>query len=356
MNLGGIENVIMQIYRNIDRNRLQFDFVVHLNEENYYEKEIKKMGGRLFRIPYISRDPKRHILGLKKLLCDHPEYKIVHVHTTYAISYFDVKVAKEMGRTVIVHSHNSGATKLHTVAHKILKNKMDRMTDYKVACSQMAANWMFKHTNEVSIWKNAIDLTGFKFDKRQRVAIRKRYGCGDNYIIGNVARLSYQKNQAYLVEIFEKYHNEINQNSVLWLIGDGEDREKLQQKVKLKKLDHCVYFMGKQDNVKPFLMAMDVFCFSSRYEGFSVALVEAEASGLPVIGFNIFDETLGITPHCYNVGQYRKIEDWIYLLEKARKRKYDREKDYNLILKSGFSIKEQSKNISSFYYEIIGDK
>ena len=142
MNVGGIENVIMQIYRNIDRKRFQFDFVVH-EKENVYAEEIVSLGGIIYQIPYISVDYKNHCKAFEKILLEHPEYKVIHIHTTYSIMYIDAKIAKKLGRKVIIHSHNSSARGKRKWLHYMYKKKLSDIADYRIACSDIAAACMF---------------------------------------------------------------------------------------------------------------------------------------------------------------------------------------------------------------------
>lgn len=355
MNVGGIENVIMQIYRNIDRKRFQFDFVVH-EKENVYAEEIVSLGGIIYQIPYISVDYKNHCKAFEKILLEHPEYKVIHIHTTYSIMYIDAKIAKKLGRKVIIHSHNSSARGKRKWFHYMYKKKLSDIADYRIACSDIAAAWMFTEEsmekNGITIWKNSVDLEKFQFNLAAREEIRIKYGYNDdNILIGNIARLSYQKNQTLLIKIFAKlYHN--YPNFRLIIVGDGEDKNMLKKQVSKFNLDKVVCFTGQQRPEK-FLMAMDIFVLTSRYEGFGISLLEAQAAGLPVVAPNFTDKIIKITDAFYEINNYNNINEWEDKIISAYSVKMDREKTFDIVKDSGFDIVSLKNNVNEFYDKLV---
>lgn len=356
MNVGGIETMLMELYRHIDRTRFQFDFVVHDYKKNTYEDEINALGGVLYRVPFYSKNPIEHKREFRKLLKEHTEYQMIHIHTTYAIMYTDAKIAKQLGRTVIVHSHNSRATKAHTLYHSLFMEKMARTADYRLSCSYIAGEWMYGKKYSYDIWKNAIEVEKFKFDSEIRKRMREEIGIEDDtLLLGNVARLSYQKNQALLLNIYAEYRK-INPNSRLLLVGDGEDRGCLENRVKELKLTDYVIFTGNVNNVSDYLMAMDMFCLTSRWEGFGVAMVEAVTAGVVVVAPTLVDGLVKQLKHVGIVEQYADIQSWIAKIAEMKPlSESERQECYDEILKQGYDITSQVKTAEQFYAKIMGE-
>lgn len=355
MNVGGIEDMLMELYRNIDRNKVQFDFLVHDYNENYYEKEIKELGGIIHRIPYISKRPLKHILEFRSLLKNCPEYKIIHIHTTYSIMLTDALEAKQMGRKVIIHSHNSNANFKRTIIHKILKTKFSKCADYRIACSDIAGRWMFskKYLNDVIFWPNAKKIEKYKFSNEIREKIRKSETTENAFIVGNIGRLSYQKNQELLIDIFSEILKK-KPNSVLWLIGDGEDRKKLENMVKEKDLEEKVKFWGNVKNVNELLFAIDVFVLTSRYEGLGIVLIEAQATGVPLVIPSYIPKEACIDENIRVIKKVNNIDEWVKkILDTTSKNIIlERERKYELILKSDFNISNWINKVENFYLTI----
>ena len=350
MNVGGIETMLMELYRNIDRSKFQFDFVVHSKGENFYEKEIYLLGGKIYRVPFISKHPIEHCFRFYKLLKEHPEYRIIHIHTTYSIMYVDAKIAKSLERIVIIHSHNSGASKKRTFVHELLKRPFSSLADYRLACSGIAAEWMYplEHLSTVTIWKNAICLDGFSFNEAVRKSMREKYGAENNLIIGTVGRLSYQKNQNLLLRIFRQVANQ-HPNAMLWIVGDGEDRSSLEQQVKDLQLSDKVRFFGSRSNVADFLMAFDVFVLTSRWEGWGIVLMEAQATGLPVIVPLHIDPLIHITKNVSVVEDYKSINMWADTIIRIPLALIDRHEQFETVKQAGFDIHTQVLVATSYY-------
>lgn len=352
MNVGGIENMLMQMYRCIDKEKVQFDFLVHDYNENYYEKEIKELGGKIYRIPYVSKKPFEHIKQFKALLQNHPEYRIIHIHTTYSIMITDAKEAKKMGRTVIIHSHNTDAPLKRKLIHKLLKNRFSKYADYKVACSKIAGEWLFpaKCYDSVMFWPNAKQLEKYKFSEDIRKKIRREEVLNEAFIIGNIGRLSYQKNQELLIEVFLEILRE-KPNAVLWLVGDGEDREKLENIINKRGIEDKVKFWGNVDNVNELLFAMDVFVLTSRYEGLPVVLVEAQATGIPLVIPHYIAKETCVQKEIYFINEPLNKSEWKNKILKINTNR-ERKDCYNLISESDFNIYNWVNKVEKFYLNI----
>ncbi|MFA9414319.1 glycosyltransferase [Streptococcus sp. E29BA] len=362
MNIGGIENMIMQMYRTIDRDRFSFDFVVHDGEKNFYEDEIISLGGILHRVDFISKNPLRHIIDFFKLLKNNPDYKVIHIHTTYSIMFMDALLSKLLGRTVIIHSHNSSAPAKRSVVHKLFKQLQDLFCDYRFTCSDFAAQWMFPKRSQKSaiFWPNAMDLEHLKFSQVARRSVREELEANGKFIIGNVGRLSYQKNQTRLLEIYAEY-SKINADSELWLVGDGPDRENLEEYSRMLNISSKVRFLGAKKNVSDYLSAMDLFILTSRYEGLPLSLIETQTSGLMTLAVRS-----GITEQVKCNSALKYVDDisekkWAVLINRQREKNLDRFGMFEEMLNSNFNIYRWISKVEDIYEciargEILNDK
>lgn len=353
MNIGGIENMIMQMYRAIDREKFIFDFVVHDKEKNFYEDEIIALGGTLHRIDFISRNPFAHVIDFFKLLKNNPDYKIIHIHTTYSIMFMDALLAKLLRRIVIIHSHNSSAPRKRAIIHKLFKQVQDLFCDYRFTCSDFAACWMFPERNlkRVVFWPNAMDLSHLKFSQKVRERIRNQFNVQNKFIIGNVGRLSYQKNQAKLLKIYAEYCHR-NSNSELWLIGDGPDRKKLEEYSRTLNILAKVRFLGAKENIADYLSAMDLFVFTSRYEGLPLSLIETQASGLITLS-----SSSGITKQVKinSALEYVddiSVEEWCILIDKQKNKHINRFEMFEEMWESDFNIYRWISKVEHLYQSI----
>lgn len=287
-NPGGVESFLMNYYKKINKDKIHFDFLCNTHEKISFEDEIKELGGKIFKISMRSKHPLRYKYELKKFFNNNSQnYDCIWINVNSLANIDYLKMAKKCGiKRRIIHSHNSKNMDsrlrglLHDHNKKIIKNYA---TDFW-ACSSSAAEWFYSNDlmPRVKIIKNAIDLNDVKFDLRKRQSIRKKYNLDDNFVIGNVGRLHFQKNQTFAIDILNVLIRK-NKKIKLVLVGDGPDKSALVEKVKKLKLENYVLFTGVQTNINEWLSAFDLFLFPSRFEGLSIAGLEAEANGLPVL-------------------------------------------------------------------------
>jgi len=311
MKAAGVETLIMNMYRNIDRSKVQFDFIVHSQERQFYDDEIEKLNGKIYRFSY--KDDKnffKYIRDLENFFDEHKEYKIVHGHMQSMMPIY-LKIAKKKGVKVrIAHSHNNSYEKsLKGFVLHILSRFSKKYSNMNFACSKLAGKYLFG-SMDFEVINNAIDLDKFYFEKRIRSIIRKKYGIKENEIlIGNVGRMEKQKNQLFLVDVFEECLKH-NSNYKLIIIGKGKLEKEIIKKVKEKNIESKVVFLKDIKNVNELMQAMDIFALPSLYEGLGIVLIEAQMSGLKCYATaNTIAEETNITKNIDYIPLEKKI--WV---------------------------------------------
>ena len=284
MNMGGLETMIMNYYRNINRNIVQFDFLTHRKKEGVYDQEIKSLGGKIYYISRLNPFSPIYKKDLNDFFEKHKhEYKIVHSHLD-CMSYYPLKVAMKKGILVrIAHAHSNNQDKDFKYLIKIYsKKKILSVATSLFACSNQAGEWTFGNNSNFKILKNAIQSEKYLFDYSKAESLRKKLNLENKIIIGHIGRFSEAKNHTFLLEIFKEIVK-LNDNVVLLLIGEGKLFKTIQYKVNELNLNKKVVFIGQSNKVQDYLMCMDVFILPSLYEGLGIVLIEAQTSGLPCL-------------------------------------------------------------------------
>jgi len=320
---GGVESVVMNYYRNIDRNKIQFDFICDNDSTNIPYAEIESLGGKVILIPPYQKVIKYH-KELKRVLKE-GNYKIVHSHIN-TLSVFSLFAAKCAGVPVrIAHSHST------TNKKEKRKNLMKQLlrpfskvfaTDY-MCCSELAGRWLFGDKEydkgNVYLLNNAIDLDKFRYDETVRREKRKELNIKDDtLVIGHVGRFVEQKNHRFLIDIFNEVHKQ-NENSILLLVGQGPLMEEIKEKVKSLGIEDCVKFLGQRNDINELYQVMDLFLFPSLYEGLGMVAVEAQVSGLPCVVSTEIPEIAKVTEKITFINLENKIEIWTEIIFKYLK-------------------------------------
>lgn len=291
---GGIESMVLNYYKRLDKNKIHFDFICNSDKyEMAYADQFKKMGSRIYYTVKRGSHPIKYYGQLNKLFSKiSGAYDCIWFNTSDLANIIYLKLAKKYHiKRIIVHSHNSrlivqglkGSVYLNL--HKIHKKKIKKYaTDYW-ACSREASNWMFPANIKSQIIKNAIDLKKTSFNSKKRDKIKNKYSLKDTFVIGNVGRLNFQKNQEFLIRIAsELKKKKINFRIVI--VGQGEEKENLENQIKKMHLSNNVLLVGQQNDMQAWYSAFDLFLFPSRFEGLSVSLLEAQANGVPIFASN----------------------------------------------------------------------
>ena len=326
LNAGGAETFVMNLYRNIDYKLFQFDFVIHSDEVGFYENEILKYGGKIYRVPkYRGYNHFQYLKSWKNILEQHKEYKIIHCHVR-STATFVLKIAKKYGLMTISHSHSTSNGKgITAIIKNIFQKKISKYSDIMLACSMDAARWLYgeKKLKEVKILYNGIDISKYKFSNNTRNKIRKKYGiANDCIVLGHVGRFVSVKNHDFLLELIDSLSKE-SQKYKLMLVGDGQLKNKIINDVNLKHLSNYVIFVDANSFVHEFYSAFDIFLFPSKYEGLGIVLIEAQISGLKCIISNAIPEEAIISKNVERQPFIKEI--WIDRIEKVLSQKNDRE-------------------------------
>lgn len=277
---GGTESMCMNLYRNIDRNKVQFDFIKHTATIGDFEEEIVSMGGKIYEAPrYKVYNQASYQKWWKQHLNTHPEHQIIHGHFC-SISAIYFSVAHKAERITIGHSHSTsmmarGIEK--AIRLKCLK-EVEKHSDFCFTCSKDAGKWLFPH-KEFTVLNNAVDTEKFKFDAAIRDGVRSELNLGDSFTVGIVGSLSEVKNPFGTIEIFKAVHNKMPGAKLLW-VGGGALEQTIKQKLAEENLTDAVIMTGVCTDVDRLMQAMDIFIFPSLYEGLPVVLVEAQTAGL----------------------------------------------------------------------------
>lgn len=347
MGRGGLETMLMNYYRHIDHSKVQFDFLTHREFDGDYDKEIKELGGNVYHLSNLNPLSIGYKTSLNDFFGNHPEYKIVHSHLD-CMAGIPLKYAKLNNVPIrIAHAHNSNQTKDLKYPLKLFyKRNIKKNANYLFACGDEAGKWMF-NTDNFKVLNNAIDAKDYTFNMNIRNDKRKEFGISDDSIlVGHVGRFFPQKNHEFLIDIFNQFHKD-HPNSYLMLVGEGELKTSIQDKVNTLGLEDYVIFTGLRSDVNELLQAMDVFLFPSLYEGLPVSIIEAQAAGLSCLISDKVPIECKKTDLVYQLNLNDSVNVWsdkVYELSHITRRD-----TYEQIKESGFDIIENAKWLENFY-------
>lgn len=352
MNRGGIENFIMNLYRVIDREVIQFDFVVHTNKKCDFDDEIESLGGTIYHCPdYRIINQLGYSNWWNKFFKEHKEYHIVHSHLD-SCANIHLRIAKKYGCKTIAHSHSSAeGTGIRSVVKKILKIGFNSCSDYKFACSRLAAEWLFKNeADKATIVNNGIIVNNYHFDENKRAIIRGEFGISTNeFVVGNIGRVDQNKNQGFIIEII-KCLNDNGISSTFICAGTGIKMDDYKQKAIDLGIENKVKFLGLRSDVSDVLQGFDVFVMPSVYEGLPVSSIEAQASGLRCFLSDTISKECNITGNVSFLSLEKSANEWAK--EISNYIVYERTTYDNEIAKAGYDIITTANYLTDFYQSI----
>ena len=356
MDRAGIETMLMNYYRNIDREKLQFDFIVNKPKKGDYDDEIRKMGGNIYLSPGLNPiHYNDYMKFVSEIVRNNSDIKIVHAHNE-AMGLYALNGAKKAGIDVrIAHAHN---TKIVRDYKWPLKMFCKAFLPYSAtdlwACGNEAGEYFFGKNNwrlRGMVMHNAIDTEKFGFSESVRKAVRKKYGLTGKTVIGHVGRFNVQKNHTRLLEIFSRFVK-TDPNAVLFLAGEGELMDKMKEKAKELKISDKVIFAGLLQNTEEIYQAMDLFILPSLFEGLPVVAIEAQASGLPcVFSDKVTDEAI-LSGNAFSVSLGDPDGVWCEKIMQALKKENNRPLGKETVKNAGYDIFSEAERISSLYIKM----
>lgn len=347
----GVEAVVNNYYLNIDRNKYQFDYFIHENSTGKPDQSLIDLGARYYYIPRW-----RNVIGqVTKMykIFKQNQYQIVHVHMN-SLSFSALFAAKLAGVPVrICHSHNTSDIKetLRTFIKMCMKPFASLPATHLAACSRYAGEWLFGkkkvENGEVKIITNAIDRSKYQYNEEIRKNRRETYMVSyDTTVVGHVGRICKQKNQTMLLRIFAEYHKNINPKSVLWIIGNGNCNKLLKLAEDLG-INDCVAFFGMRPDVNELYQAMDVLLMPSWYEGFCLAVLEAECAGLPVVASDVLCEEVIVSPDMHLLSLKVPETYWAKAVDEMSK------KPRTNTIDERYEIKIAAKDLEQYYDSLL---
>ncbi|MDR4983676.1 glycosyltransferase family 1 protein [Bacillus cereus] len=352
MNRGGAETLLMNLYRNLDRSKIQFDFLTC--KEGIFDEEIVELGGRVHRIPYITDvGHTGYMKALDKFFSSYQEYKIVHSHMD-KMSGFVLRSAKKAGILIrIAHSHNTQSEGgLAARAYKWYAGKsILTCATHLLACSNAAARWLFAdQANTAEILKNGIECDKFVFAPEIRRQVKEELQLHqDTFVVGHVGRFAHQKNHSFLIDVFVQLLK-YKPNSILLLAGDGPLRLEFEKKIKTLSLQNSIKILGVRSDIERLMQVFDVFVFPSYHEGLPVTLIEAQGAGLPCIISDAITREVDLNTGLTNFQSINSFPGvWAREILKVNNRIQNAK---GMVRKGGYDIKESAIWIENFYHNI----
>ena len=354
-NARGAESFVMNVYRNIDRSKVQFDIVKHTESHDFYDDEAIGLGARIYCCPkYNGRNHYEYVNWWKSFLEAHDEYKVIHGHVRSTASIY-LKIAKKYGRVTIAHSHStSNGSGLSAKIKTLMQMRVRYIADYLFSCSDIAGKWLygsFVQKDNYKMIPNCIDISRFRYDPEARSQVRQKYNIAtSDFVIGHIGRYSEAKNYSKIISVFEKI---CKRNGTVRLLLVGSEVETgVKSFYKKQEILDKVIFTGAQNKPEQFYQAMDVFLFPSKWEGLPVSVVEAQAAGLPcLISANITKDVL-LTDLVFQEDIDADDSIWASKLKMLKKERGDINKEQQSDL-SEFDSKIVAKKLELFYMSCV---
>ena len=355
LNRGGAETMVMNYYRKMDRTKVQFDFVVQRPERGAYEEEIEALGGKVYRMmPLHPLTFGKYRQQIAAFLEEHPEYRVIHGHTSELAYFFLKEAAKRKVPHLLAHAHSANALwDSKWPIRTYFKFQLRKYITQGFTCSQRAAEWLFgkKGMEKALLQRNAIDTERFLFQADDRKRHRMTWGIDEDCLVmGHVGSLTEIKNHAFLLSVFHRVHQAVP-HSRLVLVGQGWLKERLERQASALGIRDAVMFLGERKEVPELLSAMDVFVLPSISEGFSMATLEAQCNGLPCLVSDILPEEVRITPLVKALSLKEPKEIWAEkVVELVRNRKHENRTGYAAVIeKAGYDIQTNAEWLQNYY-------
>lgn len=359
MDRGGAETLIMNLYRNIDRSKTQFDFLVHTQEKADYDEEIESLGGRIYRLPsFVGLNYFAYRAACKRHFKNHPEHKIVHGHIGSSAAIY-LSEAKKANRFTIAHSHSRNFdTGINKIAFSIVSYPTRYIADYFIGCSKQAGLDRFGENvvcgKSFTVLKNGVNLEKYACNNQQHQESKMKLGYGNIPIFGHVGRFVEVKNHIFLIDVFKKT-KELLPEAKLLLIGKGPLEDKIKEYSEKLGLSDDVRFLGLCSDVPAFLKNLDVFVFPSISEGLPVSVIEAQAAGVPAVLSTGVDEEACLLPSSKRLDLSEGATVWASELVSSYNEFNTKEEVGGIIRSKGFDIKSSAEQLIALYQGALNE-
>lgn len=365
LSLGGAESRIMDLYRCIDREKVQFDFLVHQKMGDggaasripeFYDEEVKSLGGNIYLLPkfkvYNYFQYKR---AVREFFRGHHGFAVVQGHMTSTASIYLPEARRAGVPVVCAHARSAGVDKgVKGMVTRLLRLPLLGRADYCFACSKEAGESVFgakwDGSPKARLIPNAIDAEKFRYDVAVRERLRAELKIGDCYVIGHVGRFHYAKNHEFLLEVFARLHHSLmlqGKRCVLMLLGEGDGMGKVKAQAEGLGVAGDVFFMGNKKNVEEYYQVFDFFLFPSRFEGLPGTVVEAQAAGLRCLVSDRITPEVGLSGLVCFESLDKPAGVWAEYV--AGHMEYEREDMCGVIKEAGFDVKRQAAELERFY-------
>lgn len=355
-NMGGTQMFVLNLLRNIDLSRFQIDFVINFEErENGIGQKLREKGCQIYMLPYFKvYNYYSFVKAWKQFLREH-QYDIVHGHSTNSASIY-LNIAKKAGCITIAHCHSTGfrGNKVEQLLKGFYIKNIRHAADYWFACSKTAAEHLYgKGYDEYEHYydiPNAINAEKYQYNEIVAKRIRQDLGVRDDELLcGHIGSFTAPKNHAFLLEVFNEVL-QIKPNAKLICCGSGPLMPQIREKVIEMEIEDKVIFPGVVHNCNEYLMAMDVFIFPSIFEGFGIALLEAEATGLPIVMSDVIPDDIDITDCVHRLSLNDSAKVWAELV--CRLSSYNRARYNKIISDSKYNMRTSVRMVMSLYEEM----
>ena len=352
--VGGVGFCMMNYFRHLDHARFQIDFLVQDELPAELVEEITAAGGAIKMLPGVKNVPK-HVYAVYRILKD-GHYDSVHsnVNTLSVFPLFAAWLARTPIRISHAHSASNPKDRKRHVAKLLLRSLSRIFPTHYLACSELAGRFQFGdrkwESGSVRLVKNAIELDRFRFDETARAELRAEFGLKDKFIVGQIGRISSQKNPQGLIDVFTEVAHR-RDDAVLVVVGDGPLRNMAEDYVAAKGLKGKVAFVGERHDVSRFYSMFDAFCFPSLYEGLGMVLVEAQMNGLPCVASTEVPRAAGLTDLVEFLSLDAPLSQWADRLLVAKRA--DSAQCRQRLAAAGYDIAQEAESLSEFYRSTI---
>ena len=350
MDRGGVSTFMMNVYEKMHSEKIQIDFLVHTLSKGVRDEDILNLGGKIFRVPARGRNPLKNYRQIKQIMLN-GKYDVVHAHADAGNSTI-LSIAKECNIPIrISHCHNTNYTNkslLKRFLNDQFKKQIPRYATHLWACSEKAGEWLYgNHSFEVI--PNAIDVQKFIYSPQLSKDLRKELNLENKFVIGHVGRFDYQKNHDFLLKVFAEVINE-REDAHLVLIGKGELEEVIKKQANQLGILDKISFLGESSNVNKLINVFDVGVFPSLFEGFSIAMVEMQANGLPLVVSDNVPSEINLTDNIRFLSLDETVKYWCKTILETKGRDTGA---VDKIIAKGYNLSDMVNKLTKTYERIV---